>query len=90
MEYPPLLLGGFEPLMKALTVALRRCSSSISRFLLRRSKKKTPPIMAATTMTETTTPAAIPAVLGPLFSLAGSVPVTVTGPPSLTCQLIAS
>lgn len=60
MDMPPLLRGGFPPLMKALTAAFRRCSSSNSAFLFRRKKKNAPAAMAAATTTPTTTPTAIP------------------------------
>lgn len=64
VDVPPLLLGGLP--IKALTAALRRCSSSISIFRLRRMYKKMAPIAAAITTTPTTTPAAMPATLVPL------------------------
>jgi hypothetical protein len=71
VDVPPLLLGGFP--IKALTAALRRCSSSISWLRLRRMYKKPPPIADAMTTTPTTTPAAMPATLGPELSLSGSL-----------------
>ena len=63
MDIPPLLEGGFPPLIKAFTAALRRCSSSISVFRRRRRKKKAAPAAAATARMPQTTPTAIPTVL---------------------------
>lgn len=63
MEMLPLVEGGLEPLMKALTAAFRRCSSSISAFRLRLMVKKTAPRRPPRTTTPTTVPAAIPATL---------------------------
>lgn len=60
MDIPPLLRGGFPPLMKALTAAFRRCSSSNSAFLFFRRKKKAPAAIAPATTTPATTPVAIP------------------------------
>lgn len=71
IERPPLLEGGFPPLIKAFTAALRRCSSSISLFLRRRMKKKTAPPTAATAKIPHTTPTAMPTVLVPLDSSSG-------------------
>src|SRR5689334_986692 len=73
----PALLPGDLP-TKALTAALRRCSSSISLFLLRRIYRKPPPIAQATTTTPTTTPATMPATLVPPSLEAVSVGVDVT------------
>jgi hypothetical protein len=60
MDMPPLLPGGFPPLMKALTAAFRRCSSSNAVFLLRRTKKNKPAAIEETAKTPTTTPTAMP------------------------------
>lgn len=64
-EAPPLLLGGFPPpAMKLLTAALRLYSSSTSRLFLLRMNKNAPPAIAAIATIPTTTPAAMPALLG--------------------------
>jgi hypothetical protein len=63
MDKPPLLPGGLDPLMKALTAAFRRCSSSISWLRRRRRTKSTAPMIPDKATTPTTTPAATAAVL---------------------------
>ena len=73
----PLLLGGLP--MNELTAALRRCSSSISLFFLRRRLKKRKAPRDDSTITPTTTPAAIPAVLGPLESSSAAGLLVATG-----------
>jgi len=64
-EAPLLLVGGLPPAMKLLTAAFLLYSSSISRLFLLRMKRKAPPTIAATATIPTTTPAAMPALLGP-------------------------
>jgi hypothetical protein len=78
MDIPPLLDGGFPPEIKALTAALRRCSSSISRLRLRRVIKMRAPAMAATPRTPTTLPTAIPTVFDELSELLDESDVGVT------------
>jgi hypothetical protein len=63
-ELPPLLPGGLPPLMKLLTAAFLRYSSSTSRLLRLRMNKKMPPAIPAIATNPITTPAAIPALLG--------------------------
>lgn len=72
MEIPPLLLGGFEPAMNEFTAALRRCSSSIDWFLLRRMNQKPKPRRARITATPTDTPTAMATTLGPPSSSSSS------------------
>ena len=60
---PAELVGGFAPYVFA---RLRRYSSSTARFLRFRKKKKTPPAIALKATMPATTPAAMPALLGPL------------------------
>ena len=64
-EPPPLLVGGLPPAMKLLTAAFLLYSSSISRLFWLRMKRKTPPAIAPMAAIPTTTPAAMPALLGP-------------------------
>jgi len=65
-EAPPLLLGGLPPATKLATAAFLLYSSSTSRLFLLRMKRKAPPAIAAMATRPTTTPAAMPALLGPL------------------------
>lgn len=58
-------LRGLPPPTKLLMTAWRRYSSSTARRLRARTNKMTPPIMAQKAITPTTTPAAMPALLGP-------------------------
>lgn len=64
-EAPPLLVGGLPPAMNWLTAAFLLYSSSTSRLLLLRTKRYTPPAIAQIATIPTTTPAAMPALLGP-------------------------
>jgi hypothetical protein len=57
--------------MKELTAAFLLYSSSTWRFLRWRKKRNRPPTAAAIATKPTTTPAAIAALLGPDFELAG-------------------
>lgn len=66
-DAPPLLPGAFPPLMNWLTAACLLYSSSISCFFLLRRNIHRPPAMAATAINPTTTPTAMPTVLGPDF-----------------------
>jgi hypothetical protein len=61
----PAELPGLPPLMKALTAACLLYSSSTSRRRFALMKNQAPPAIAAIAMIPTTTPAAMPAVLGP-------------------------
>jgi len=64
-EAPPLLVG-LPPATKLATAAFLLYSSSTSRLFLLRMKRKAPPAIAAMATIPTTTPAAMPALLGPL------------------------
>ena len=64
-DIDPALDGFWLPVM-LLMEALRLYSSSTARRLRCRRNKKSPPAMAQTAATPTTTPAAMPAVFGPL------------------------
>lgn len=64
-EAPPLLVGGLPPLMKLLTAAFLLYSSSTSRLRLFLTKIYPPPAIAAIATMPITTPAAMPALLGP-------------------------
>lgn len=95
-EEPPLLPGGLPPAMKLLTAAFLLYSSSTSRLLLFRMKRYTPPEIAATATIPTTTPAAMPALLGPValdpVDDALGEPVAVTTmvcPPTVTTDGLA-
>jgi hypothetical protein len=61
----PAELPGLPPLMKALTATCLLYSSSTSRRALALMKNQIPPEIAAIAIMPTTTPAAMPAVLGP-------------------------
>lgn len=95
-EPPPLLVGGLPPAMKLLTAAFLLYSSSISRLFWLRRKRKTPPAIAAMAAIPTTTPAAMPALLGPplddpLVDAVGE-PLAVTTmvcPPTVTTEGLA-
>lgn len=98
-EAPPLLVGGLPPWIKLLTAAFRRYSSSTSRLFLFLMKRNIPPAIAAIATMPITTPAAIPALLGPeedeIFS-AEEVPVeellavtTTVCPPTVTTDGLA-
>ncbi len=65
--------------VKLLMAAFRRYSSSTDRRLRERRKNHTPPRMAEMASTLTTTPAAMPAVLGPFELEPLAVAVTVAG-----------
>lgn len=99
-EAPPLLLGGLPPpAMKLLTAAFLLYSSSTSRLFLFLMKMNAPPAIAAIATMPITTPAAIPALLGPeedLDSDAEEVPVaelaavtTTVCPPTVTTDAVA-
>jgi len=64
-EAPPLLVGGLPPPMKLLTAAFLLYSSSTSRLRLFLMKIYPPPAIAAIAIMPITTPAAMPALLGP-------------------------
>jgi len=70
-ESPPLLVGGLPPPMKLLTAAFLLYSSSTSRLFLFRMNRKIPPAIALRATIPTTTPAAMPALLGPPLDDAG-------------------
>ena len=70
-ESPELLVGGLPPPMKLLTAAFLLYSSSTSRLFLFRIKRKIPPAIAPIATIPTTTPAAMPALLGPPLDDAG-------------------
>lgn len=72
-EAPPLLFGGFPPPIKLLTAAFLLYSSSTSRLRLFLMNTQTPPAMAARATIPITTPAAMPALLGPEEDLADAV-----------------
>jgi len=98
-ETPPLLDGGLPPPIKLLTAAFLLYSSSTSRLCLFLMNRYAPPAMAARTTIPITTPAAIPALLGPEedFELdAAAVPVaellavtTTVCPPTVTTDAVA-
>lgn len=67
------------PAVKLLMAAFRRYSSSTARRLLDRRKNQIPPRMADMASTPITTPAAMPAVLGPFEAELLTVAVTVAG-----------
>jgi hypothetical protein len=69
----PLLLVGLAPEMKELTVALRRCSSSMAWFRLLRQMKKAMAPRMPTTATPATTPPTMPPMLGPSSPLSPSL-----------------
>lgn len=65
-EFPPELPGLEFAEVKALMAACRLYSSSTCLRFFERRKNQTPPAMAAIATTPTTTPAAMPALLGPV------------------------
>lgn len=91
----PLLPGGLPPpAIKLLTAAFLLYSSSTSRLLRLRIRREIPPAIAPMAVSPTTTPAAIPALLGLLeledpvdeveFDVDVGVDVTTTVCPTVT------
>lgn len=87
-EAPPLLFGGLPPpLMKLLTAAFLLYSSSTSRLFLLRTNKKIPPAIAAMATMPTTTPAAMPALLGDPLDFAEAEDEDSTEEPAVTTMV---
>ena len=59
------LVSDLAPLTKPLIAAVRRCSSSIARRLLRLRKRTRPPAIEAIPIMPTTTPTAMPTLEPP-------------------------